>query len=171
MAPGLENLEKLKEYLFNLRYENCKNKKSKDWSEDDLNKALKALKNNKARDAHGHIYELFKYGGADLKGSMIKMYNKIRESQEYPDILKPSNITSLYKMKGEKSSLDNDRGIFNVVKIRSILDRLVYNDKYEIIDSNMSSSNIGARKRRNIRDHLFVTMRFSTTSRKIRRLA
>ena len=60
MAPGLENLEKLKEYLFNLRYENCKNKKSKDWSEDDLNKALKALKNNKARDAHGHIYELFK---------------------------------------------------------------------------------------------------------------
>ena len=156
MAPGLENLEKLKEYLFNLRYENCKNKKSKDWSEDDFNKALKALKNNKARDAHGHIYEIFKYGGADLKGSMIKMYNKIRESQEYPDILKPSNITSLYKMKGEKSSLDNDRGIFNVVKIRSILDRLVYNDKYEIIDSNMSSSNIGARKRRNIRDHLFV---------------
>ena len=32
----------------------------------------------------------------------------------------------------------------------------MYNDKYEIINSNMSSSNIGARKNRNIRDHIFV---------------
>ena len=62
----------------------------------------------------------------------------------------------MYKKKGEKSDLNNDRGIFNMVKIRSIMDRLVYNDKYSIIESNMSSSNIGARKNRNIRDHLFV---------------
>jgi hypothetical protein len=47
--------------------------------------------------------------------------------------------------------------ISNVVKIRSILEKLVYNEKYEIIDENMSSSNIGGRKKpRNIRDHLFV---------------
>ena len=43
-----------------------------------------------------------------------------------------------------------------MVKIRSILDKLVYNDKYPIIDKNMSSSNIGGRRNRNIRDHLFV---------------
>ena len=84
------------------------------------------------------------------------MFNRIKDCQEYPDIFKPSNITSLYKKKGEKSDLDNDRGIFNVVKIRSILDRLVYNDQYDTIDSNMSSSNIGARKKRNIKNHLFV---------------
>ena len=33
---------------------------------------------------------------------------------------------------------------------------MIYNDIYAIIDSNMSNSNIGARKNRNIRDHLFV---------------
>ena len=33
---------------------------------------------------------------------------------------------------------------------------MIYNDVYDIIDSNMSCSNIGARKNRNIRDHLFV---------------
>ena len=120
MASGLEDLEELKEYLFKLRYENCKAKKSKDWSVDDLEKALKSAKNNKARDAHGHIYEIFKYGGADLKSSLVKMFNLIRYSQDYPDILKPSNITSLYKKKGEKSNLDNDRGIFSVVKLRSM---------------------------------------------------
>jgi hypothetical protein len=43
-----------------------------------------------------------------------------------------------------------------VVKIRSILDKLIYFDKYQIIDQQMSSSNIGGRRNRNIRDHLFV---------------
>ena len=33
---------------------------------------------------------------------------------------------------------------------------MIYNDIYETIDAHMSSSNIGARKNRNIRDHLFV---------------
>ena len=46
--------------------------------------------------------------------------------------------------------------MFNVVKLRTILDKLILNDKYDIIDGSMSCSNIGARKGRNIRDHLFV---------------
>ena len=37
-----------------------------------------------------------------------------------------------------------------------ILDSLIYEDKYEVLDKNMSSSNVGARKERNIRDHLFI---------------
>ena len=43
-----------------------------------------------------------------------------------------------------------------MVKIRSILDKLIYNDYYHKIDKTMSCSNIGARKNRNIREHLFV---------------
>ena len=43
-----------------------------------------------------------------------------------------------------------------MVKTCSILDKLVYNDKYPTIDKNMSSSNIVGRRNRNIRDHLFV---------------
>ena len=39
---------------------------------------------------------------------------------------------------------------------RSIIDKMVYNDISHIVDSNISCSNIGARKKRNIRDHLFV---------------
>ena len=37
-----------------------------------------------------------------------------------------------------------------------ILDSLIYRDKYIDLDENMSNSNIGARKARNVRDHLFV---------------
>ena len=84
------------------------------------------------------------------------MFNLVKNQQVYPDIFQVSNISSFYKNKGAKNDLNNDRGVFNVVKLRSILDKLIYNSKYEIIDQNMSCSNIGGRKNKNIRDHLFV---------------
>ena len=40
--------------------------------------------------------------------------------------------------------------------MRCILDRLIYNDVYPVIDSNLTDANVGARKGRNIRDNLFV---------------
>ena len=65
-------------------------------------------------------------------------------------------ITSLYKNKGLKSEFSNQRGVFNVSKVRSILDKILYDDVYPIIDKELSNSNIGGRKGRNIRDNLFV---------------
>ena len=40
--------------------------------------------------------------------------------------------------------------------MRKIFDKLIYNDKYEDIDGGMSDSNIGARRQKNIKNHLFV---------------
>ena len=40
--------------------------------------------------------------------------------------------------------------------LRSILMKLVYNEKYEILDQNMSDSNVGARRGKNIRNHIFI---------------
>ena len=156
VPEDLKDIVKLKNLLFGLRMNMCGKVKSADWTMSDLDKVLKKLKNNKARDAHGHTYELFKYGGNELKISLLKMFNLTKSLQVYPDILQPSNISSIYKLKGRKDDLNSDRGVFNVVKLRSIMDRLSYNDNYCIIDQNMSCSNIGARKNRNIRDHLFV---------------
>ena len=67
-----------------------------------------------------------------------------------------SNITSIYKNKGSRLSLENDRGIFIRTTLRKILDKLINADNIEHIDHNMSESNIGARMNRNIRDHLFI---------------
>ena len=66
------------------------------------------------------------------------------------------SITSFFKNKGLRSELKNDRGVFGVVKLRSIFDKLIYKDVYPTIDQNLSCSNVGGRKGRNIRDHLFV---------------
>ena len=64
--------------------------------------------------------------------------------------MKFTDITSFYKQKGDRRNLENDRGIFGVMKLRSILDKLCYNDYYKIVDSNMSDSNVGGHANRNI---------------------
>ena len=48
------------------------------------------------------------------------------------------------------------RGIFLVPKLRSIFVKLVYNSIIDEIEAGLSLSNIGTRKKRSPRDHLFV---------------
>jgi hypothetical protein len=67
-----------------------------------------------------------------------------------------ANIIYIYKGRGKMNSLENDRGIFIINIVRSILMKLIYKEEYDTIDENMSDSNVGARKRKNIRNHIFI---------------
>ena len=73
-----------------------------------------------------------------------------------PDFVRKADVTTIYKGKGEKFDLENDRGIFLVTLFRSILMRLIYKDKYSLIDSSMSDSQVGGRKGRNVRTHIWI---------------
>ena len=132
--------------------------KSSPWTETKLLSVLSKLKNGKARVPLQLIREIFKPGvvGKDLQDSMLILFNKIKEEIQFPPFMELANIISIYKGKGDKLDLSNDRGIFIVNIFRSILMKLVYNDKYPIVDSNMSDSNVGARKGKNIRNHIFI---------------
>ena len=48
----------------------------------------------------------------------------------------------------------------------SILDRLIYNDEYPNIDENMTNSNVGARRHRNIKENMCVIYIFLNNGRK-----
>ena len=141
----------MKENLFELRLELVKLVKSKPWTRKQLKTVLSALKTNKSRDPHGLIRDIFRPGviGSDLEGSLLTLMNKIRENCLMPEFIQWDNITSLYKGKGDRLDLSNERGIFVVSIFRGILMKLIYNEKYEIIDSNMSYSNLGARRNKN----------------------
>jgi hypothetical protein len=158
MAADMEELRELKEQLCSKRLELASMTKSNPWTEADLDQVLSKLKNNKSRDPHHLIREIFKPGviGSDLKSSMIILFNRIKKEIEFPEFMEWADIISIYKGKGEKLDLNSDRGIFIVNIFRSILMKLVYNDKYPTVDSNMSDSNVGARKGKSIRNHLFV---------------
>ena len=71
------------------------------------------------------------------------MMNRIREFCLIPEFVQWANITSLYKGKGDRLDLTNERGIFIVSIFRGILMKLIYNEKYEVIDKKMSDSNVG----------------------------
>ena len=123
---------------------------------DSVQNVIKHLKKHKTCDPHGISNELLQGGGSDVTLAVTKLMNGIKRQQEYPQCLQSCDITSLYKNKGSKKDFNQYRGIFRVSVFRNILDRLIFNDEYSKIDSNLTDSNVGGRKGRNIRDNIFV---------------
>ena len=132
MKSEYEEIKKLKEELFELKMNLASCNKSAPWSMDDLNLVLKQLKNGKARDPNGWVNDLFgsEVAGSQLKLSMLMFFNKMKTENYIPEFIRKADIATIYKGKGEKCNLENDRGIFLVTTFRSILMRLIYVDKY-----------------------------------------
>ena len=76
------------------------------------------------------------------------MFNNIKSEKVCPEFLKVADCATIYKGKGKKNELKNDRGVFIVSIFRSIILKLIYKRKYDIVEENMSDSNIGSRKRK-----------------------
>ena len=87
---------------------------------------------------------------------ITELFNKIETQNYIPDFIQYADITTIYKGKGEKCDLENDRGIFLVTTFRSILMRLMYLDTYKEVDSKMSDSQVGGRKVKNVRNHIWI---------------
>ena len=67
-----------------------------------------------------------------------------------------ANIITIYKNKRFRQDLGNDRGIFILTVMKKILDKLIYADNYCELDNKMTDCNIGARRKRNVKDHLLI---------------
>ena len=132
IKEGLEEHQKLREELFDLRREEVKDNLKTPWTMEQLVKVLKSLKKGKSRDPLNLINEIFRpeVAGSDLIVALLKIANKVNQEQTFPEMLKYTDITSVYKGKGSKSDMDNQRGLFSLVTIRSIIDKLLYQDEY-----------------------------------------
>ena len=155
---NIEHIKDAKEILCKKLLKIASSKKTPAWTMKDLDVVLKNLKKQKSRDPYGLANELFlpEVAGNDLKLAILRLMNRIKEDQKYPRCLELCNISSIWKNKGSRNSFESYRGIFRVTVFRSILDRLIYNDEYKNLDKNLTDSNVGARKSRNIRDNIFV---------------
>ena len=153
-----EDIFQMKTELWEMVLEECKLRKSEPWSMSELDPVLKNLKTNKTRDPLGLINEIFKPGciGQGLKQAVLSLLNQSRSGFDLPEMMQLANITSIWKRKGSRASLSNDRGIFVLSVFRMIMDRIQYNEYYPFIEEKMSPSNIGAMKNKNIRNHLFI---------------
>ena len=158
IKDNLKNIKDDKEELCKVRLEMAGRRKTPPWTMKQLEAVLDYLKKDKSRDPYGLANEIFKteVAGDDLKKALLILANRIKYEQIYPEVLELCDISAIYKNKGARNSFENYRGIFRVPILRTILDRLIYNDEYDTIDENLSDSNIGFRKQRNRRDNIFV---------------
>ena len=168
MIEGLESFEEQQEKLCQERLEQASQQKSLPWTEDDVKSVLKSLKTGKSKDPYEMPNELFKpeVAGTDLVLAVTKLMNRIKDELHFPIPMNICNVTNLYKNKGLKKHFDSYRGIFRTPVLRNILDKLMYDDEYENIDDNLTNCNVGSRKRRNIRDNLFVINAITNASKK-----
>ena len=157
IRPDLGDLKERRKEIFAMHLKLAEETKSLPWKMSDLVKALGDLKNNKSRDHAGYVNEIFKAEviGSNLKKSLLLLCNKLKMKNEIPKFMRYSNITTVHK-KGSLTELENERGIFRVDVIRSILMRLIYNEKYPDIDRNMSDSQMGGRKGKGCRNNIFI---------------
>ena len=84
------------------------------------------------------------------------MFNEMKKANEIPEFVRLADISTIYKGKGPKNELINERGIFLVTILRHILMKLKYFDYYPILGKCMSDSHVGARKNKNIRNHIWI---------------
>ena len=157
VRPDLGDLKDRKRVIFNLHLQLAENTSTKSWNMTDLDRALGDLKNNKSRDHSGYVNEIFKEGniGTDLKGSLLTMANKLKVIKMIPEFMRFTNLTTVPK-KGSLTELENQRGIFRVDVVRSIIMKLVYNEKYLEIDENISDSQMGGRKGKGCNFNIFI---------------
>ena len=132
--------------------------KSQNWTENQFLKILQNLKNNKCRDPHGLVNEMFKpiNIGWDLFKSLFELLKRVKSELMIPNFMKYTDIHTVYKGNGDKSSLENQRGIFIVNVFRAILLKLIYVSEYENIAPCISDSNIGGQKGKRVANNLFI---------------
>ena len=84
-----------KESLFKMRLKSCAENKSEPWTINDIELALKCLKNGTSRDPYGYANELFKseVAGKDFKLATLKLTNKIKKNKKSQRLY--SSVTSL----------------------------------------------------------------------------
>ena len=131
-----KEIYELKTVLWDERMKVISDNKSQDWTFCDIDKVTKSLKNNQTRDPIGMISELLKPDvmGKDLKKAILFLMNGVKKNLILPDFLQYANIASIYKNKGSRFDLENDRGIFILTVFRKVFDKLIYQDKYAEIE-------------------------------------
>ena len=153
----MKPLMKMKSKIFQMKMKLASINKSPEWSLKDLDKALAKLKNNKSRDFEGYSNDIFKENviGTDLKTSLLVMFNKLKKANMIPKFFNCANITTVPK-KGSRLILNNERGIFRVSVIRSILMNMIYESNYSYIDKKLSDCQMGGRRQKSCKNDIFI---------------
>ena len=91
----------------------------------------------------------------NLKTYLLMMMNRKKKEITIPESLRTANITILHK-RNSKLDLNNWRVILVCSMLGKILMKLVHEGTHEKVAYNMAGSQIGAKRNKSVRNHLFV---------------
>ena len=155
--PLNTQMKSVRQKLIQLKMRIAMKRQTKPFQIEDLETVMKSLKSKKARGPEGLSRTIFKPSviGSNIKESLLTFFNKLKEAGQIPTFMRRAVVTTIPK-KGSKLKLENERGIFIVNSVRGILMRLIFNLKYSVIDSHMSDSNVGGRRKKSGINHIWV---------------
>ena len=124
IAPALMNYESRTKLLCNLLVEQSKSVKVPDYSEEEFNCVTKKMKKKKSCGRDMIPPEVPISWGDQMKKLCINVMNSIKHTHEIPDRWFDVLISTIYKNKGSRKMLVNQRGIFLKQILSKIFERL-----------------------------------------------
>ena len=130
---------------------------NQEFTESELNKAIKTMKMGKAPGPDQITYELIINSGVNLKKNLLKMINYFWMKEVIPTKLKTLYIKSMYKGKGDICELENQRGLFLSSNIIKFYEKMIYNRTYPKTENEgFSKYQSGGRKQHSPTDQVFI---------------
>lgn len=124
-------------------------------SEEEVESAIKALKNNKAPGEDGVPAELLKAGGNALWKKLHALIVKIWNEEKIPKEWNLAIIVPIHK-KGDKLSCCNYRGISLLNTVYKVLSKIIYNRLQEYSEEIIDENQTGFRKQKSTIDQIFI---------------
>ena len=88
------------------------------------------------------------YGGDDITKTLKHIFNELMRKGTVPKRWKQMKIKSIYKNRGERTKMKNQRGIFLTNIVSKVFERVLLNRNREKIDEATSEFQCGGRKGR-----------------------
>ena len=130
---------------------------SKDFTEDEVKEAVKELKKNKAPGPDGITNDMIQKGGDIVIRIMTKFFNKLlREEAQLPESWKMGDIVSVYKGKGKRDELTNQRGLSLTLCMLKLLEKVISNRISKNIQAFSTSLQGGGKKGEATEEYLLI---------------
>lgn len=147
-TPDMEALEKLPQQPINESL-------GEPPSLEDVQDAIRKMKNNKAAGPYGIPAEVLKQGGPELLKHIHALLYKIWEEEKIPAQLKDALVVSIFK-KGDKADCGNYRGISLLSTTGKALARVLANRLTPLSESSLPESQSGFCPNRGTTDMIFI---------------
>lgn len=122
---------------------------------EELQEALKQLKNRKASGIDKINSELLKYGGMLLQWRLLHIINTCWQKLKIPNTWKVAEVISIFK-KGDKKNCENYRGISLLCTMYKVYARIVNARIKAISEALLGEEQNGFRKGRSTSDNVFI---------------